>query len=289
MPGFKHHDTTKEEVDEFLKCTKELEPDKTSSVVLFGGEPLLNMELVRYIYEVGAKYDRSSFHFNVTSNGILLKDKEFAHNLFDMFKDYGKRALGTSLDISYDFQGNALRVYPDGRDSTEDVKMAIEVTDSYLINNKDAFKFRIRCTVQHQNYDKILENSIYSFEKYKSISRIIYTYAYNNMEEHFGKDYFEGYIDKYKPYLLEIARMYDKDICFQTEFCEECGKCSTGVEPIKYRYQTPGSKKDTYLLDGKSGEFNLFHNLVKPIYKEGNIKAERLKEGLEIIRGIVNE
>ena len=289
MPGFQHYDTTEEEVVEFLRKTKELEPDKVSSVVLFGGEPTLNMELIRFIYKTATEHPKNSFFFNITSNGIKIKDENFAKEFFDFLKTTKEQGIGTSLDISYDYQGNNLRVYPDGRDSTPDVKLAINRANEYLNENLDAFDFRIRCTIQHLNYDKILQNSIYTFEKYKNTSRIIYTYAYNDMIEHFGDAFFDEYINEYGKKLVELGKMYDKYICFQTEICLMCKRCTIANDGIKYRYQTPGSDKETYLLEGNAKEFNLFHNLVKPIEKDGDVKIEDLKEGMDVIKGIINE
>lgn len=259
QPGFIHHDSTKEEVDIFLTKTKEYEPSSTSCVVLFGGEPFLRFDTIEYIYQKAKEFGYGAFVFNITSNGIWLSDDTNASKAFSVFKDGAKNGIKTSLDISYDFSGQGLRVFKNGESSIEFVKRALRIVDSYLLidGNKDDFEFRIRNTITPDNAKNIVRDTIYAMEKYKSITRVTHTYAFNVMND--VGYVFEDYIKTYLPYLVEIHNRYNKFVCLHTELCKYCGHCDgSGL----YRYHKPNSTEEYFVEDGKNGEFNLFGHLI---------------------------
>lgn len=57
-----------------LKKIKEFNPGKTCTITFYGGEPLMNFEVVKQSIEYAKKHCPVSVVFNMTTNGVLLKD-----------------------------------------------------------------------------------------------------------------------------------------------------------------------------------------------------------------------
>ena len=86
-------------VDYYLNCIidQQLFLNKTPFIAFYGGEPLLNFNLVKGVIEhVEETYPNLLVHYTITTNGIMLKDKHIAdflrsHNVIICVSIYGYR------------------------------------------------------------------------------------------------------------------------------------------------------------------------------------------------------
>lgn len=91
-------------------------------VIFFGGEPLINFEVVKAAFNYCKEIEKNSdkkFSFSMTTNGTILNDE-----IYHFIKD-NKISVMISVDGGEDIQ-NKHRCYCDGRGSFEDVKKNIE-------------------------------------------------------------------------------------------------------------------------------------------------------------------
>jgi uncharacterized protein len=94
---------------------------KDSGIIFFGGEPLLQKNLIKQIIEYGRSIN-PFFHYKMTTNGIALDD------------EFIKYAKGVDLDIALSVDGsreshNTHRKFPNGESSFE---LVIDKMDSLL-------------------------------------------------------------------------------------------------------------------------------------------------------------
>lgn len=95
---------------------------KELTVVFFGGEPLINFEVVKGVWEYCKSLEESigkTFYFSMTTNGTILTDE-----IYHFIKD-NHISVMISIDGGKDIQDKH-RCYCDGRGSFEDVKKNIE-------------------------------------------------------------------------------------------------------------------------------------------------------------------
>ena len=111
-------ETAKHAVDFMVKNSKDI---KELYVVFFGGEPLINFEVVKetfnYCKNIEKKNDKK-FRFSMTTNGTILNDE-----IFHFIKD-NKISVMISVDGGKEVQ-NKHRCYCDGRGSFDDVQKNI--------------------------------------------------------------------------------------------------------------------------------------------------------------------
>jgi radical SAM additional 4Fe4S-binding domain len=119
------------------------------NVVFFGGEPLLNMDVIVYIIELWEKwkfkYKGRKLKFSLTTNGTLLTPK---------ITEYIKKkeiSISISLDGPEEIH-NAYRVFPDGQGSFSKVMEGIGLLRKYKI------PFSVRSTACRYNYSDDIFN-----------------------------------------------------------------------------------------------------------------------------------
>ena len=124
--------------------------DPQGGVSFFGGEPLLQKELIRDCVEYAQRFSPMTFRYNMTTNGLLL-DQEFL--------DFADRN-GIMIALSHDgAMSRVHRVYADGRDCADllDKKLAL-----LLHHRPDAF---ILSTVTPETAPMAADSVIGLFEK----------------------------------------------------------------------------------------------------------------------------
>lgn len=237
---YQQHDSeilrlTEADIHNFINEIIEREGSEVvSTVVLFGGEPLLLKYKFFWILDIFESYWPKRFALSTTTNGSLFADTAF----LEAFKDKIQNLKNSfQLEISWDGKGQYRRVYADGSPSADVLPT--------ILSQFEAKSLAIRYTIHSGNYNCAIHDII-SLQKYKKI--IV----------NFYETELEAYIDvkAYKSKLIRITEyLYTKfktPICFLN--CRLCQSCEFGkFEGINYN--------GLLSVDGNAGEFNHFSKL----------------------------
>ncbi len=130
---------------EKISSTNRYQTNKKCAISFYGGEPLLNVGLIKKIVErvKQKKIPRENYFFNMTTNGTLLDQ----HIDFLMENDF---MIGISLDGNE--RHNTYRIFPDGRQSYQKV---LENIKKIEIESPDYFDNRVHfLSVLHKKNNK---------------------------------------------------------------------------------------------------------------------------------------
>jgi len=120
---------------EGFNLTKKVNPFRTPTIGFYGGEPLLNFDLIVEIVEIAKKLYHRKISFNLTTNGTILSEK-----MIDFFHD-NDFSLGISLNGPQG-EHDRLRIFPDGAGTFNRVWDNIQV-----MREKYPGYFRQRCGI----------------------------------------------------------------------------------------------------------------------------------------------
>ncbi|MDY0282085.1 MAG: radical SAM protein [Salinivirgaceae bacterium] len=115
-------------------------------VTFFGGEPLLNFDVLKHVVLICEKFKNKKFHFSITTNGTLLSGE-----IVDFFKK-----IPISIMVSLDGEKtihDKHRKYANGKGTHNDVINAINLLKE---NN---LSFALRATFDHE-YVSLMEHNI---------------------------------------------------------------------------------------------------------------------------------
>lgn len=150
--------------------------DNEININFFGGEPLLNFELIKYVVQIcKTNFQDYNFVFSLTTNATLITD-----DIADFFIKYAFRVM-ISID-GYKEIHNYHRKYSNGDGSFPDVIKGIQILREHGV------EFRIRATLDSRFYEKY--NEINDYLKLLgsdrvTISRLI---SYNDDTQDFPLD-----------------------------------------------------------------------------------------------------
>lgn len=132
------------------------------TIEFFGGEPLLNIDVVQYItdyynekaFETNLEFLQNTM-FSMTSNGILYNTPKVQ----DYINSNKKLSLGITIDGNKELH-DSCRVFPDGSGSYDIVSTAMKdwMKKSYTTNNT-------KVTIAHDNIDYIYESFVHLWEE----------------------------------------------------------------------------------------------------------------------------
>ncbi len=240
-PGFEHFTVTREQIDEFMEVLEFKEGNvKSTSVVVMGGDPSLALDEYFYfcdkLIESGKKLGKEYYGI-FTTNGVLLNNEKYYKDFMERWNkndEKGKGIVRWSLEISYDHIGQYLRCFPNGKDSTEIVASVLGKLE------RDKMTYRISATVTEANWDKLVEESIYFFEKYEYINHLSFSFAFQRLDTHFRRPGFGFKLKSdYEPVMNELYKIYKIPICGLA--CEECQECdNSNFEGNRYLSPTTG-------------------------------------------------
>jgi uncharacterized protein len=205
-------------IDEFLQEIVDREKDLISTVVIMGGEPFLRFDLVQYIVAKSMAFPDKRWGISIITNATL-----FTPNVLDKLKylmDLCENVKRThlSLEVSYDGVGQHRRKWPDGSSSEPQVLKGID----RLVECEIPFK--VSYTVQKDNCDNVIEDAIRIFERWPSVSRLLLSFAFQDLDEKFGQEKSgQDLRKKLKPYFKELFEIYQKPICAMV--CGVCRSC----------------------------------------------------------------
>lgn len=154
---------TKAYVTNFIDSVIRREPNRVSTIVLFGGEPFLKYDLMKFAIQTMAQKDHK-FAISTTTNGTLLTPEKY-----EELKSLVSKKDSFSLEISYDGTGNHRRT----QDSLEHSEHLLgilkalpkhEISIRYTIHGSNfACAFEDITKLCLKGYKKIIVN-FYEFE-----------------------------------------------------------------------------------------------------------------------------
>ena len=178
-----------------------------STVVIMGGEPLLEYGLLCYTLKRMGESDHN-WGVTITTNGTITQE----YNSIMKWHDYDNISL--TLEISYDATGQDARIYHNGKSSRRVVESFL---DELLI---EEIPFAISYTIHKGNYNHLLKDMVLICEKYKPTKISLSPYC-QELDEVMG-DY-KQFMKYFTPYAEYITKKYDIPICDLA--CRVCGKC----------------------------------------------------------------
>ena len=156
---------TKEQLKRDVDIVLEREKEGQVLLCLFGGEPTLEFESIKFITDYTLS-KRENVIFNLSSNGWLFQSDSFIKK----YKDLKAYKLGRMyLDISFDGVGNFRRKLKNGLDTTP---YTIRVLKKL---KEEGIRYRIRYTIHKSNIDYVQEDIpkiIETFKPDRVITRI---------------------------------------------------------------------------------------------------------------------
>lgn len=162
---FQFSDYTEEDIDRLLVLLGEYNGQEQTTLIFFGGEPLIKFELIKYtINLIKEKYGDRQFGYSITTNGTLLNEERAK------FLKENNFALLLSMD-GYDNDYNYRR-FKNGKSSVARVLKNIQIL-------KDAnIPFQIRATITSDN--PYLYETFLFFEELKVPFTIAFAYSSEN-------------------------------------------------------------------------------------------------------------
>ncbi len=215
------------------------------SIVLFGGEPLLEIDKIKFIYKyIEDNKIEKKLNFSTTTNGILLQNEDTYNFIKSIILNKNFK-----LEISYDGHGNYRRKFEDG---TKIDDILLNIFDRL---NKDNVPFWISYTIHLGNYKYVIEDFIRLFEKYPICSGIIARIYYNEFKE--NDINIDPILEDIKNKCNYIYKKYypEKPICdFVCDLCKLCH-----FENTKLDYHITDDKiSDIHHKDDNSYEFKIW-------------------------------
>ena len=195
-------------IDQFLHEIMAREAGMISTVVIMGGEPLLEYSLLCYTLKTMGAADHN-WGVTITTNGTITQEY---HSISDWYDDYDNMSL--TFEISYDVTGQDSRIYHNGTSSREKVETFL---DDLLI---DDIPFAISYTIHKGNYKNLLADMVLLCEKYNPTKISLSPYC-QELDDEMG-DY-KRFMNDFVPYAEYITEKYDIPICDLA--CRVCGKC----------------------------------------------------------------
>jgi len=218
---------TKEELSGALelihkKWSKKSEYPET--VVIFGGEPFLVPDSVKYILDRSLEINKNAYAFCLTTNGVWFLKEE---NVLK-YKEWTKGRT-ISLEVSWDGSGNYRRVYKNGKPAEPHINQALDNLAKHGVN------VTLRYTVHAGNYDKVIHDYIYGIERWSNIKKIQNSYDYTGLDGVDPDLNWEQLIYgklKYREFYRALWNKYEKPLC--QEVCDLCDYCDLTLNAVNY-------------------------------------------------------
>lgn len=236
------HFISNEEIDSYFNNLVEREPNQTSVVVLFGGEPFLNYSKMEYIFDLTDKITTSSgkrFNLSTITNGTWFLNENNVNKFLERISNLKNTFL---LEVSYDGTGHDRRKYSNGESTKEDVKSVIK-----LLMNR--IKLSIRYTIHKDNYKDC-------FKDFIQLSKLpIYRIFVNFYEQELDLYTDVSELKKdLKSKTNDLFKVFQKSICHLN--CDECKGCNFSEFSDNIHY---GLGKNEFIVKTeKAKKFNHF-------------------------------
>ena len=227
---------SKDEIDYFFATLCKSESDKVSTVVIFGGEPTLETELIFYIFNLTDSITQNTdkkFALSMTTNGLAFLETNFLNKFKERIKTLKNKF---SLEISYDGSGQDRRTYKNGKSTREEVEYILSII------KPDA----IRYTIHKSNYNSALEDIIKLCMKYPKVVVNFYETELETLVS------IEEYKQSLKSKCEYIFTKLKVPICHLA--CRTCIGCNyEEFDGINYNSK--------FVINNNAGDFNHFTTL----------------------------
>jgi sulfatase maturation enzyme AslB (radical SAM superfamily) len=244
--GFVHRSVTSEDIDAFVDEVSVREYDSNSSIVIFGGEPLIRMDLVQELMDkFVARKNRpnAGTHFDLVTNGTLVTD-DIAKTLRHYQERLPRSNCSLQIEVSYDVSGQNERVYVGGKKSDEAVMAGIKKLQLHGV------KFAISYVVHVANANNVFRDIAYCIMALKA-KKVTIRWATEELEAVGLKK--QEIQEHLRPRLLELFRRFRVPIC--DEVCSLCDRCHKGTAGNHYYIPGEGSVKVEFETKGAFNHF----------------------------------
>ncbi len=233
---------TREEINDKLTWIDENLADD-SHIVIFGGEPLLRIDLIEHIVDkLATVYRDRQFSMSMNTNGILLLN----NNIFERYKRIVSTRQFTTV-VSYDGPNSFRRKDSNGNCVNDKI---VEVLRKLERNGID---YTLSYTWHKENDKTILRDIVYICENFKP-SRLEVSINCMEIDRYCSSNRgYEEYTRAYTPYFETIFLEYGIPICEFT--CRVCKRC---VYNQKNVYIAPGKEEPIVNPKKTNIDFNLW-------------------------------
>jgi len=200
------------------------EPGCPETVVIFGGEPFLEPESVKYILDRSLELDKNAFAFCLTTNGLWFLKEENVKKYLEWTK-----GRTVSLEVSWDGSGNYRRIYKNKKAAEKHIDLALDNISKYNI------PVTLRYTIHAGNYDKVIHDYIYGIERWSNVKKIQNSYDYTGLDEIDPDLNWEQLIYgklKYREFYKALWNKYELPLC--QEVCDLCDYCDRTLTAVNY-------------------------------------------------------
>ena len=221
-------DNTPEQIQQQLEKLKQ-EGITPSCFVLFGGEPLLRLDLVKFAVLKIRELFGSNIGINMSTNSLLLLNDNVFEDVKTLVTEHG-----VSIDISYDRSGHNRRVYKNGKSTKDDVERVLQKLE------ENDVPYRIRYTVHKANYDKAHIDWAVIAKQYSKCTRLIVSFNFSELAQILNTADTKRIASLYVPAANVIWDLFRLPVCELN--CEKCRLCR---KQENYRYITTSTTFNT--------------------------------------------
>lgn len=201
------YNVTTKQIDEFVQSVKKREKDLNSCIVVMGGEPTLRFDLLEYlIHRLSTIPKKGGWAVLMTTNAVLLNKEKYLNKLKNIIRLATHNNILFTTEVSYDCSGQYRRKFPNGANS----KYIVEQSMNTLVEHN--IDFCISYTVHSGNYDRLVEDCIYIFEKWPTCNKVSMSFAYKDLDS-VSPGFAFKLKENFLPYAKELFKIYKKPIC----------------------------------------------------------------------------
>lgn len=226
-----HFEADENYIKNFIDSVVKKEPNKISTIVLFGGEPFLKYNQMIFAIKYMASLEHK-FAISTTTNGLLLDLKKY-----NFLKSFVSNKDNFSLEISYDGCGQHRRTF-NGISTKTKIEELLEILPKSEIS--------IRYTIHKDNCENALKDIIeLCLKNYK---KIIVNFYEQELEKFINIQEYKNKLIQQTEYIFEKFRI---PVCHLN--CKVCLGCNyKDFENINY---------GNFVVTGNVEKFNHFEIL----------------------------
>lgn len=144
--------------------------DEQTIIVLFGGEPTLNWEVLKKAVRYGYSL-KKNIMFDLSTNGWKFRSDKFCEDFLQLARDIDYRI---GLDLSFDGVGNYRRKLLSGADTTDGMYEVLKNISKYRI------PYNLRYTIHEANVDLAVKD-LTNFDKFFNPDKYVISFDSNNL------------------------------------------------------------------------------------------------------------